>query len=212
MCYKMSEPTIPLKMYAVNSKLSGRIKHAPNRGYHFVSPLPPFSLRGTGPLPVPENLPFLWEVLLLLQDHLYESIVFSPTGQLGGEPWREMVDLNSVHVWFSLKWFRKCLRYAVTNFSSETMVFFMHWHLPYFGWESFWHACAALKKAGLFLMLWSCTAAAAAAAVLKLFRIHFSCESWLAFLILEAWSPPAISCGSFFCRKKALPTGKCIFL
>ena len=37
---------------------SGRIKHAPNRGYHFVSPSPPpFCLKGIGPLPVPENTP-----------------------------------------------------------------------------------------------------------------------------------------------------------
>ena len=57
---------------------SGRIKHAPNRGHHSVSPSPPFSLRGIGPFrkfPVPENTPFLWEVLLFVQDLLYESTV-----------------------------------------------------------------------------------------------------------------------------------------
>ena len=31
---------------------SGRIKHATNRGYHFVSPSPPFSLRGIGENPM----------------------------------------------------------------------------------------------------------------------------------------------------------------
>ena len=32
-------------------KRSGRIKHAPNRGYHFVSPSPPFSSRRIDPFP-----------------------------------------------------------------------------------------------------------------------------------------------------------------
>ena len=36
----------------------GKIKHAPNRGYHFVSLSPPFSLRRISPFPAPENLPF----------------------------------------------------------------------------------------------------------------------------------------------------------
>ena len=55
--------------------LSGRLKHAPHRGHHFMllSP-PPFSLRRIGPFPVPENTPFVWEVLLFLQDLLYESM------------------------------------------------------------------------------------------------------------------------------------------
>ena len=48
-----------------------------------------------------------------------------------------------------------------------------------------------------------------------------SCESWLAFLILEPSSPSAISCGfpamgppktAFFCRKVHFSAGKCIFL
>ena len=43
---------------------SGRIKHAPNCGYRFVSPLPPFSRRGIRCFPVPENALFLWEILL----------------------------------------------------------------------------------------------------------------------------------------------------
>ena len=55
---------------------SGRIKHAPNCGYRFVSPLPPFSRRGICRFPVPENALFLWEVLLFLQNFLYESTVF----------------------------------------------------------------------------------------------------------------------------------------
>ena len=53
-----------------------------------------------------------------------------------------------------------------------------------------------------------------------------SCESWLAFLILEPRSPPAISCGfvpcappnriflqesAFVCRKMHFSAGKCIF-
>ena len=45
---------------------SGRIKPAPNRGYHFVSHSPPFFLGGLGPFPVPAN-PFSVGVLLLLQ-------------------------------------------------------------------------------------------------------------------------------------------------
>ena len=45
---------------------------------------PPFSLRGIGPFPVPENPPFLWEILLFLQDVLYESTV-SPTGKWGAK-------------------------------------------------------------------------------------------------------------------------------
>ena len=51
-----------------------------------VSPSPPFSLRGIGPFPVLENPPvpptFLWEVLLFLQDLLYESTVF-PHQEIG---------------------------------------------------------------------------------------------------------------------------------
>ena len=76
--------------------LSGRIKHAPNCGYRFVSPLPPFSRRGICRFPVPENALFLWEILLFLQNLLYESTVF-PHREIGGKRWREMVDLNSVH-------------------------------------------------------------------------------------------------------------------
>ena len=56
-------------------KSLGRIKHAPNRGYRFVSPLPPFSRRGICRFPVPENALFLWEVILFLQNLLYESTV-----------------------------------------------------------------------------------------------------------------------------------------
>ena len=37
---------------------SGRIKHAPNRGYHFGSPLPPFVLSGTCLFSVQETSPF----------------------------------------------------------------------------------------------------------------------------------------------------------
>ena len=83
------------------SHFSGRIKHAPNRGYRFVSPLPPFSRRGICRFPVPENALFLWEVPLFLQNFLYESTVF-PHREIGGKRWREMVDLNSVHVWRGL--------------------------------------------------------------------------------------------------------------
>ena len=57
--------------------ISGRIKHAPNCGYRFVSPLPPFSRRGFCRFPVPENAVFLWEVILFLQNLLYESAVFT---------------------------------------------------------------------------------------------------------------------------------------
>ena len=39
---------------------------------------PPFSLKGMGPFQAPENRPFLWEVLLLLQD-------LPPPGKLGAE-------------------------------------------------------------------------------------------------------------------------------
>ena len=89
-----------------------RIKPAPNRGYHFVSPSAPFSLRGISPFPVPENPPlpppFLWEVLVFLQDLLYESIVFSHR-EIRDKRWRETVDLNSVHVWFSLRF---CLGFS----------------------------------------------------------------------------------------------------
>ena len=41
---------------------------------------PPFSLRGLGPFPAPDNALFLWEVLLFLQDLLYESTVFRDLG------------------------------------------------------------------------------------------------------------------------------------
>ena len=44
--------------------------------------------------------------------------------------------------------------------------------------------------------------------------VQKSCESWLAFLILEPCSPPAISCGFLPCdpRKPHFSAGKCIFL
>ena len=79
----------PFNMSPFNmSPFQGESKPAPNRGYHFVSPLPPFSLRGIGPFQLPENAPFpppfLWEVLLFLQDLLYESTAF-PHRELGGK-------------------------------------------------------------------------------------------------------------------------------
>ena len=37
---------------------------------------PPFPQRGIGAFPVPENPPFLWEILLFLEDLLYESTLF----------------------------------------------------------------------------------------------------------------------------------------
>ena len=72
-----------------------RIKHVPNRSWHVVSHTPPPfpRLRRISPFPVPENPPFLWEVLW----------IFPPHRKIGGERWRKMVALNSVHVWFSLE-------------------------------------------------------------------------------------------------------------
>ena len=56
----------------------------------------PFPLRRLGPVLYGKPL-FLWEVLLFLQDLLYESTVFSHQ-EIRGKRRREMVDLNSVHV------------------------------------------------------------------------------------------------------------------
>ena len=44
------------------------------------------------------------------------------------------------------------------------------------------------------------------------FDANLSCEGTLAFLILEAWSPPAISCGFLQCapRKAQFSAGNCI--
>ena len=43
------------------------------------------------------------------------------------------------------KLFRENLRCAVTIFGSETIIFFMQLHIPYFFWDSFQYAFAAFK-------------------------------------------------------------------
>ena len=44
---------------------------------------------------------------------------------------------------YKLTW--ESLRYAITIFSSETVIFFMQLHLPYFCWDSSQYAFAAFK-------------------------------------------------------------------
>ena len=98
----------------------------------------PLSLRGVGPFPVLENAPFLWGALLCLQDLLYKSTV-SLTGALGANL-TQMVDLNSVHVWFSLK-------YWASEGISEKKGFLRRW----FRHSKLWgcHACrSALRSSG----------------------------------------------------------------
>ena len=58
-----------------------------------MSPSPPLFLRGIGPFQVPENAPFLWEVLLFLEDLLYESTVV-PHREIGDKMQREIADLK----------------------------------------------------------------------------------------------------------------------
>ena len=53
-----------------------RIKHVPNRGYHFVSPLPPFFPKGNWPSSGTRKPPCLWDALLSPQDLVYESTAF----------------------------------------------------------------------------------------------------------------------------------------
>ena len=50
--------------------------------YHFVSPSPPFALKGIGRLQH-QKTPFLWEVLPFLQDLQFESAVLPLPGNRG---------------------------------------------------------------------------------------------------------------------------------
>ena len=58
------------------------------------------------------------------------------------------------------------LRFAVILISSETIIFFMQLHLPYFSWDSSQYAFAACKILGNHLFY--------AAAALEGFRINFT--------------------------------------
>ena len=83
-CKHPKGPETPVSGHSGHEHKSGRTKHAPNCGYRFVSPLPPFSRRGICRFPVPENALFLREVILFLQNLLYESTVF-PNQERGGK-------------------------------------------------------------------------------------------------------------------------------
>ena len=52
--------------------------------------------------------------------------------------------------------FWEYLRYAVTIFSSETIIFFMQFHLPCFSWDSSQYAFAAFKHLGFFFLQLQC--------------------------------------------------------
>ena len=64
------------------------------------------------------------------------------------------------------KLFWESLRCAVTIFGSETIIFFVQLHLPFFSWDSFQCAFAAFTIISIFLFY--------AAAVLEIFRINFA--------------------------------------
>ena len=94
-------PARPQLSASVCQEESGRIKHAPNRGWlPFCVAFAPLCPELNLPFSSTRKLPFLWEVLLFLQDLLYESTVFLHR-KIGGKRWCEMVTLNLVHVWFS---------------------------------------------------------------------------------------------------------------
>ena len=65
-------------------KLSERIKHAPNRGYRFVSPLPPLSLGGSGPFPLTENPLFCGKSYYFYRISCMNPLFFS-TEKLGAK-------------------------------------------------------------------------------------------------------------------------------
>ena len=69
--------------------LSGRIKHAPNCGYHFVSSSPPFSLKGVGGFfRYRKNPPFCGKSYNFYRISCMNPL-FSPTGN-----WRQKVTRN----------------------------------------------------------------------------------------------------------------------
>ena len=70
-----------------SAKKSGGPKIKPAKNLFCQKPTLTFSLRGIRRFPGPENLPYLWEVLLFL---LYESAVF-PHRDIGGKRWRDIV-------------------------------------------------------------------------------------------------------------------------
>ena len=61
------------------------IKHAPNCGYHFVSPSPHFSLSAIGPFPVPENPPFCGSPTSFCRIHCFPSL--GSWGAKGDSKW-----------------------------------------------------------------------------------------------------------------------------
>ena len=77
------------------------------------------------------------------------SLFPAVSSHLGTRQTAHQMRLQAKFYAVNCKLFWQYLRCAVTIFGSETIIFFMLLHLPYFFWDSFQHAFAAFKMIGI---------------------------------------------------------------